>query len=87
MPGGTILIPLEEWLGHGFDTHSVLGTMPIFADAAAKDFHLLPGSVGIDMGEDLSGDVPVDIEGTQRPQGAAFDCGCYETEHGKTPAE
>ncbi|MHC4714773.1 MAG: choice-of-anchor Q domain-containing protein [Planctomycetota bacterium] len=42
------------------------------------DFHLAAGSAGIDFGDDLTETVPVDIEGTKRPQGSGFDCGCYE---------
>lgn len=69
---------VEAYKAKGLDAHSTFGVWPKFADPAAGDFHLLPGSAGIDAGADLGGLVPTDIEGTARPQGKAFDCGCYE---------
>ncbi len=72
------LVPVDEWLAHGYDAHSAFGKMPQFVDAAKGDFRLAPGSVGIDMGANLAELVKTDILGVPRPQGKAFDCGCYE---------
>jgi hypothetical protein len=53
---------------------SVLG----FADLDAMDFHLLPGSPGIDAGD--PGDYPSkDMYGTARPTGAGPDAGAVES--------
>ncbi len=73
-----LVVDIDSWRAAGFDAHSSFGAMPKFADPENGDFHLLPGSVGIDAGADLSKLVPTDIDTTPRPQGAAFDCGCYE---------
>lgn len=51
----------------------------MFVDAAQGDFHLAAGSPAIDAGVDLAGSgVTVDLDGTPRPQGGAFDCGAFE---------
>ncbi len=51
---------------------------PRFADAAAGDFSLGPGSPAINAGLDQSIDVPTDIVGNARPLFHAFDMGAYE---------
>lgn len=48
-----------------------------FTDAANGDFHLSSGSTAINAGTTIAG-ITSDIEGTLRPQGAAFDMGAYE---------
>ena len=73
-----IEISVAEWQKKGLDTHSSFGAAPKFADVAAGNFRLLPGSVGIDMGTALGDLVARDIAGTARPQGKGWDCGCYE---------
>lgn len=50
---------------------------PMFVDPANGDFRLRPGSPAIDAGATLS-HVDTDIRGVSRPQGSAFDIGCYE---------
>jgi parallel beta-helix repeat protein len=50
---------------------------PGFVNAAGLDFHVASGSPAIDTGTTL-GEVPVDADGTPRPQGAAYDIGAYE---------
>jgi Right handed beta helix region len=51
---------------------------PTFVDPKEHDYHLKPGSVGIDQGKALPKDVPLDRDGTKRPQGKGFDIGAYE---------
>jgi hypothetical protein len=51
----------------------------LFVNAAADDYHLQAGSTAVDAGLDLTAEgVTEDLEGTTRPQGAAFDAGAYE---------
>jgi serralysin len=50
---------------------------PGFVDAGALDFHLAAGSAAVDVGLTIA-EVPVDLDGVHRPQGAAFDLGAYE---------
>lgn len=86
-----VKIPMARWVEKGFDPHSTIGVAPQFADVEKADFHLAAGSAGTDLGADLGDLVPTDIEGTPRPQGSAFDCGCYESkddrETGPLPKE
>jgi len=46
--------------------------------AGLSDYHLQSGSCCIDAGTNISPVVVDDIEGTSRPQGAAYDIGAYE---------
>lgn len=50
---------------------------PNFVNAGGYDFHLQPGSAALDSGVNLSS-VPLDLEGTVRPQGSSTDNGAYE---------
>lgn len=70
---------VARWLELGYDKHSYFAVTPSFVDAEGADFRLAPGSIGVDMGTNLGDKVKNDIDGVSRPQGAAFDCGCYET--------
>ena len=60
------------------EDHNLMGVDPLFVDAAAYDFHLLPASPAIDAGVTLT-EVPHDFEGVSRPQGAGYDIGAYES--------
>jgi hypothetical protein len=51
---------------------------PKLVDAANGNFHLQTTSPAIDMAKPTANDPPVDIDGTTRPQGAAYDIGAYE---------
>ena len=52
-------------------------TDPMFADAAARDYHLKLGSPAIDRALVLE-NVAVDYDGVERPQGEASDIGAFE---------
>jgi len=56
-------------------TGSVAGP-PLFAGAAAGDFHLTATSPAVDRGKATG--ATTDADGNPRPQGAAFDIGAYE---------
>ncbi len=74
-------IPLAQWQALGFDLHSQLADPldDIFEDPANGDYHLADNSQAIDTGTAVvSVSVPVDLDGTPRPLGDAFDIGCYE---------
>ena len=50
---------------------------PLFV--SATNFHLTAGSPAVDAGVNTAGlGVTVDLDGTPRPQGAAYDIGAYE---------
>ncbi len=75
---GDGFVTLAEWQGRGFDKASIeAGPADIFVDAEGGDFHLKEGSPAIDAGVAV-GAVTTDIDGVKRPQGSAFDIGCYE---------
>lgn len=68
----------SQWQGLGYDKHSIIATpSSLFVDPANNDFHLKAGSAAIDAGTSLTG-ITADLEGVSRPQGNAFDIGCYE---------
>lgn len=50
---------------------------PNFVSAGNYDFHLQSGSAAVDSGVNNSS-VPIDLEGTARPQGSSTDNGAYE---------
>lgn len=72
--GDALTIPEGENITVG---HNLVGVNPRFVDLAKKDFHFQADSPAVDAGADLK-EVPVDIEGTPRPQGKASDIGAYE---------
>lgn len=63
----------------GIEQHG-RGLMPTFADPSTGDLHLSPSdTTARDAGLDVSANgVNEDLDGTNRPQGAGFDRGCYE---------
>ena len=77
--GGDTILTLAEWQQQiGQDTHSFLATPDqLFVDVATNDYALSAMSPAIDTGETRD-DVPTDILGVPRPQGAGFDVGAYE---------
>jgi parallel beta-helix repeat protein len=71
---------LSEWQAmFSRELHSrVAGALSaLFVDEPNHDYHLPAGSPAVDNGLTLAS-VPVDIEGTPRPQGLASDIGAYE---------
>ncbi|WP_220720634.1 choice-of-anchor Q domain-containing protein [Agarivorans litoreus] len=57
----------------------------IFTDTPGVDpqdsYRLLPDSIAIDNGLDLSDSITTDLDGNARPNGSAFDIGAYEYQH------
>jgi len=76
---GKSIIPLSTWRTYGYDTHSILCTdlTALFVNAAANDYHLKATSPAVNAGTTLV-EVTTDLEGISRPQGTAYDIGCYE---------
>jgi hypothetical protein len=58
-------------------SNNLFASNPLFTNAGAGDFTLQSGSPARNGGLTIT-DVTVDIVGTTRPQGAAFDMGAYE---------
>jgi hypothetical protein len=93
--GGNTVIDLQQWqaLGYGDSTSVCTSWEATFADWSGGDYHLADGSAALDAGTTLvGGTVTHDLEGVPRPQGPAFDIGCYEswpqgTGGGETVAE
>ena len=77
--GGDNVLTLAEWQQQtGQDAHSfVARPAQLSIDAASNDYRLSATSPALDSGETRA-DVPTDILGVVRPQGAGFDVGAYE---------
>jgi len=75
-----------EWQqNYGYDPNSFLASASeLFVNPATNDYHLKAGSPAIDAGTTLA-EVTDDMEGTARPQGDAYDIGCYEAASGPVP--
>ncbi|HET6604774.1 MAG TPA: right-handed parallel beta-helix repeat-containing protein [Xanthomonadaceae bacterium] len=78
--GGDNVLSLAQWSAlTGQDMNSVATTpAALFTDATGDDYTLSSTSPALDAGATRA-DVPRDLVGTARPQGAAFDIGAYET--------
>jgi hypothetical protein len=74
-------LSLKKWQKRGFDVHSIAvpaGMLSgVFANPAADDYHLAPGSPAIDAAAATQAPA-TDLDGNPRPQGAGFDIGTYE---------
>jgi len=69
---------LAQWRGYGYDLNSFISTpAALFVDPANHNYHLKSGSPAANAGTTLS-DVTNDLDGEARPQGTAYDIGCYE---------
>ncbi len=74
---GDSILTLGTWRGMGFDFHSKIAS-PSQLFAGSGDYRLKDGSPAIDAGTTLS-DVTRDLDGNDRPIGAKFDIGAYES--------
>jgi len=81
---GATTYDLTGWRGLGYDTHSIQATDTALFVNPGTDYHLKAGSPAINAGTTLA-DVADDKEGTTRPQGGAYDIGCYEVVPGAEP--
>ena len=70
------VISLSEWQSLGYDTNSIIAA-PNEMFIGPDDFALHTGSPAVNEGLALPG-VTLDMRGTSRPQGAAFDMGALE---------
>jgi parallel beta-helix repeat protein len=76
--GGNSSISIAKWQALGYDLHSIVSApAQLFVDAAHQNYQLKTGSPAINAGATLL-NVPTDILGVTRPQGPAYDIGCYE---------
>ncbi len=77
---GNSTIGLAKWQALGFDVHSTVSApAALFIDPAHFNYQLKGGRPRSMRVWPLPGDVPADILGVNRPQGVAWDIGCYET--------
>jgi hypothetical protein len=82
-PDDSTRVLLASWQALGHETHSLSASIgALFRNASVADYHLASASPALDHGQTLAG-VPLDLEGTARPGGTAFDIGAFET---ATPA-
>jgi parallel beta-helix repeat protein len=79
--GGTsVTSTLAQWRTFGYDTHSLISTATaLFVDPVNNNYHLKAGSPAGNAGTNLAPDVTTDLDGVSRPQGTAYDIGCYES--------
>jgi len=67
-----------QWRAKGYDLNSIQAAdTALFVNPSGNDYHLKSTSPAKDAGTTLS-DVTDDLEGVSRPQGTAYDIGCYE---------
>ncbi|MBI3962814.1 MAG: right-handed parallel beta-helix repeat-containing protein [Deinococcus sp.] len=75
-------ITLADWRAQGFDQHSLMAPLAaLVVSPGQADYHLAPNSPAVDAGTVVL-DVTTDLEGRQRPQGAGYDIGAYESPKG-----
>jgi len=79
------VLNFAQWQARGYDLHSIQAAdTALFTDPANHVYTLKTGSPAIDHGTTLT-DVTDDILGVSRPQGSAYDMGCYEAAGGPPP--
>lgn len=77
--GGDSTTSLAAWQSLGYDQHSISATpSALFVDPANNNYHLKNGAAASNAGTSLA-EVTDDLSGFARPQGRAYDIGCYET--------
>jgi hypothetical protein len=75
-------LDLAAWRALGLDANSLVASpSTLFADQAAGDYRLAADSPAVDRGTP-NVDLPADITGRARPQGAGVDIGAYESAAG-----
>lgn len=82
--GGTAGVRATNNLCSNMGTGCTLRGNPQFTSLSGFDFTLTPGSPAINAGE-LLPSVPMDMAGTPRAQGPAYDLGAYEVKEATTP--
>ena len=78
---GSSYINFAQWRSLGYDLNSsaVSDISSVFENSSNNDFHLNFNSIAKDKGTTLVSDlVKDDLEFLKRPQGKAYDIGCYE---------
>ncbi|MHC4712023.1 MAG: putative Ig domain-containing protein [Planctomycetota bacterium] len=86
---GASYYTLSQWRStYSQDQNSTLETTDtdIWVDPSNDDYHLKSGSTAIDAGTTISS-ITDDLDDVSRPQGSAYDCGCYEYESGYADLE
>ena len=84
---GNSTVNSAKWQSLGYDLHSKVAPplAQLFANPGANNYQLMSGSPAVDAGITLMTDVPTDILGVTRPQGTAYDIGCYELKASSAP--
>jgi Dockerin type I domain len=85
MYGGGYTYNFGGWKAIGYDAHSDTGMVSFVNKwgTNATDYKLVSGSAGVNTGVDLSNIIPaMDILGTTRPIGAAWDMGAFQYSSG-----
>jgi parallel beta-helix repeat protein len=78
---GNSNMTLSQWQSLGYDTHSMIADpeSQIFIDYTNENYHLLQNAQAVNVGTNLV--LPTvfeDLDNIPRPQGSAYDIGCYE---------
>jgi hypothetical protein len=85
--GGSSIQTLAQWrTSTGQDTQSLVATASQFFVNPASDFHLLSTAPAVNAGT-ASFAPMIDLDGSTRPYGAAFDIGAYEWRPGAAPGD
>ncbi|MHC4714144.1 MAG: right-handed parallel beta-helix repeat-containing protein, partial [Planctomycetota bacterium] len=75
---GAQTLTFAQWQARGYDLNSIQAAdTDLFTDPASDDYTLKSTSPAKDAGTTRA-EVTDDIVGTARPQGSAYDIGCYE---------
>jgi parallel beta-helix repeat protein len=78
---GNSNMTLSQWQSLGYDLHSMVADPEnqIFVDYTNDNYHLLQNAQAVNVGTNLV--LPIvfeDLDNIPRPQGSAYDIGCYE---------
>ena len=86
--GATVTTSYTDGTDVGANGFTIVPIAGVFQNTvnATRDFRLAPGSALIDVGTTDSTNAAHDIVGTSRPQGAAYDVGCWEYMSASPPA-